>query len=545
MTKFAVRQTELHMQGIKDETNETVFQTSQDVLDVARQRWLKNREVLYVLMNHQSLELEFAKEVVCPPSSGLLVLYDKNIVKRFRRDEHDWKKKKDGKAVREDHEKLKIDGVERLTCCYAHSKEIPTFHRRIYWLLPQQDAKAAGSSPFEEGRQVLVHYLDERCILGDTPASIGKSQSMKSMTKRSRAEKALDLRGELSAGRGARAAVGTKKKAWAQILASSTKPCYNDHDTDSNGRARQSSLTRLLEGTPRVKEEAAQEHVAGSLLTKDLAPHHPREEPFPCGPEGANREDAWKHLAQQVVSAGASSAAEEVSNWHDLIVSSNYHGEAAGEGEQHDDEHAPVWHSLVDKALQQETSNYVCMQWQQLTEKAQCSHSSHPSHLSHSSHTGSLYPFWESFTERISQTAQNLHDHLEPDPLLHLHGEAIDCHRMPLDDDYMIQEDADISALLAPSDHQDILGPQPFHCCETNQGEEEPLSSLPDLPDALAGQQRVGKHPPGPIEAASNHHDLESNQLRHLRDWERMLACHEIQQQQTSMDIGRAFDALQ
>ena len=25
----------------------------------------------------------------------------------------DWKKKKDGKAVREDHEKLKIDGVER------------------------------------------------------------------------------------------------------------------------------------------------------------------------------------------------------------------------------------------------------------------------------------------------------------------------------------------------------------------------------------------------------------------------------------------------
>lgn len=59
---------------------------------------LKNREVLYVLMNHQSLELEFAKEVVCPPSSGLLVLYDKNIVKRFRRDEHgEWRRS--GKGI--------------------------------------------------------------------------------------------------------------------------------------------------------------------------------------------------------------------------------------------------------------------------------------------------------------------------------------------------------------------------------------------------------------------------------------------------------------
>ena len=37
--------------------------------------------------------------------------------------------------MREDHEKLKIDSVERLTCCYAHSEETPTFHRRIYWLI--------------------------------------------------------------------------------------------------------------------------------------------------------------------------------------------------------------------------------------------------------------------------------------------------------------------------------------------------------------------------------------------------------------------------
>jgi len=52
---------------------------------------------------------------------------------------------RDGKTLREDHEKLKIDSIERLTCCYAHSEEMPSFHRRIYWLLPTaSSAVAAG-----------------------------------------------------------------------------------------------------------------------------------------------------------------------------------------------------------------------------------------------------------------------------------------------------------------------------------------------------------------------------------------------------------------
>jgi len=46
--------------------------------------------------------------------------------------------------VREDHEKLKIDSIERLTCCYAHSEEMPTFHRRIYWLLPTAASASGG-----------------------------------------------------------------------------------------------------------------------------------------------------------------------------------------------------------------------------------------------------------------------------------------------------------------------------------------------------------------------------------------------------------------
>ena len=58
-----------------------------------------------------------------------------------------WRACRDGKTVREDHEKLKIDSVERLTCCYAHSEELPTFHRRIYWLLAAKQPTRSSTTP--------------------------------------------------------------------------------------------------------------------------------------------------------------------------------------------------------------------------------------------------------------------------------------------------------------------------------------------------------------------------------------------------------------
>lgn len=42
-------------------------------------------------------------------------------VKFFRLDGHEWRKKGDGKAVRETHEKLKLDQVVMLNCYYAHA----------------------------------------------------------------------------------------------------------------------------------------------------------------------------------------------------------------------------------------------------------------------------------------------------------------------------------------------------------------------------------------------------------------------------------------
>uniref|UniRef100_A0A3Q0RW01 Calmodulin-binding transcription activator 1 n=1 Tax=Amphilophus citrinellus TaxID=61819 RepID=A0A3Q0RW01_AMPCI len=63
-----------------------------------------------------------------------MILYNRKKVK-YRKDGYCWKKRKDGKTTREDHMKLKVQGVECLYGCYVHSSIIPTFHRRCYWLL--------------------------------------------------------------------------------------------------------------------------------------------------------------------------------------------------------------------------------------------------------------------------------------------------------------------------------------------------------------------------------------------------------------------------
>jgi len=50
-------------------------------------------------------------EVLERPPSGSMLLYNRNRV-RYRRDGYCWKKRKDGKTIREDHMKLKVQGME-------------------------------------------------------------------------------------------------------------------------------------------------------------------------------------------------------------------------------------------------------------------------------------------------------------------------------------------------------------------------------------------------------------------------------------------------
>lgn len=117
------------------------------LLHDAQSRWLKPSEVCEILNNHHTLCLSEASPV--KPTSGSLFLFDRNKLRYFRKDGHNWRKKKDGKTVREAHEKLKAGNKDAIHCYYAHGEENPNFQRRSYWLL-------------EGGYEhiVLVHYRE-------------------------------------------------------------------------------------------------------------------------------------------------------------------------------------------------------------------------------------------------------------------------------------------------------------------------------------------------------------------------------------------------
>lgn len=52
---------------------------------------------------------------------GTVVLYDRKVVRNFRKDGHNWKKKKDGKTVQEAHEKLKVICANNCCTLYYHN----------------------------------------------------------------------------------------------------------------------------------------------------------------------------------------------------------------------------------------------------------------------------------------------------------------------------------------------------------------------------------------------------------------------------------------
>ncbi|XP_039047334.1 calmodulin-binding transcription activator 4-like isoform X1 [Hibiscus syriacus] len=127
----------------------------------AQSRWLKPAEVLFILQNHEKYELTDAPPQ--KPTSGSLYLFNKRVLRFFRKDGHSWRKKKDGKAVGEAHERLKVGNAETLNCYYAHGEQNPTFQRRSYWML----------DPAYE-HIVLVHYRETN-EAKSTPASIVQS----------------------------------------------------------------------------------------------------------------------------------------------------------------------------------------------------------------------------------------------------------------------------------------------------------------------------------------------------------------------------------
>ncbi|XP_031256244.1 LOW QUALITY PROTEIN: calmodulin-binding transcription activator 3-like [Pistacia vera] len=117
------------------------------ILLEAQHRWLHPREICELLRNYHQIH-------ICPqppnlPPSGSVILFDRKVVRNFRNDGHKWRKKKNGKALKECHEKLKVGNVNELQCYYAHGEDNENFQRRSYWILQEEFSNI-----------VLVHYRD-------------------------------------------------------------------------------------------------------------------------------------------------------------------------------------------------------------------------------------------------------------------------------------------------------------------------------------------------------------------------------------------------
>ncbi|XP_057958226.1 calmodulin-binding transcription activator 5 [Malania oleifera] len=137
------------------------------ILEEARTRWLRPNEIHAILCNHAYFKIHV--KPVNLPQSGTIVLFDRKMLRNFRKDGHNWKKKKDGKTVKEAHEHLKVGNEERIHVYYAHGKENPTFVRRCYWLLDKKLEHI-----------VLVHYRETKELQASpvTPVNSNSSSTL-------------------------------------------------------------------------------------------------------------------------------------------------------------------------------------------------------------------------------------------------------------------------------------------------------------------------------------------------------------------------------
>uniref|UniRef100_A0A2N9GEG0 CG-1 domain-containing protein n=1 Tax=Fagus sylvatica TaxID=28930 RepID=A0A2N9GEG0_FAGSY len=88
------------------------------------------------------------------------------MLRNFRKDGHNWKKKKDGKTVKEAHEHLKVGDEERIHVYYAHGLDNSTFVRRCYWLLDKSLEHI-----------VLVHYRETQELQGSPGTPVNSNSS--------------------------------------------------------------------------------------------------------------------------------------------------------------------------------------------------------------------------------------------------------------------------------------------------------------------------------------------------------------------------------
>ncbi|XP_078230184.1 calmodulin-binding transcription activator 2 isoform X1 [Callithrix jacchus] len=276
------------------------------LLPPERLRWNTNEEIASYLITFEKHDEWLSCAPKTRPQNGSIILYNRKKVK-YRKDGYLWKKRKDGKTTREDHMKLKVQGMEPVSwqClygCYVHSSIVPTFHRRCYWLLQNPDI-------------VLVHYLNvpalEDCGKGCSPIFCSISSDRREWLKWSREE----LLGQLkpmfhgikwSCGNGAEEF--SVEQLVQQILDTHpTKPAPRTHACLCSGGLGSGSLTHKCSST---KHRIISPKVEPRALTLTSVPRtHPSEPPPLIAPLPAELPKA--HTSPSSSSSSSSSGFSE------------------------------------------------------------------------------------------------------------------------------------------------------------------------------------------------------------------------------------------
>ncbi|KAJ1350164.1 CG-1 domain [Parelaphostrongylus tenuis] len=122
-----------------------VFPT--DEFSATNSSWNSNQEIARLLYSAPNHPEWLTQKVALRPQTGTQYMFCRFDGNWFKIDGYEWKKRREGKLIREDHMKLKVNKQEILSANYAHSSVVPTFHRRVYWLTNNPE-------------YALVHYLN-------------------------------------------------------------------------------------------------------------------------------------------------------------------------------------------------------------------------------------------------------------------------------------------------------------------------------------------------------------------------------------------------
>uniref|UniRef100_A0A3B4VM97 Calmodulin binding transcription activator 2 n=1 Tax=Seriola dumerili TaxID=41447 RepID=A0A3B4VM97_SERDU len=90
-----------------------------------RLRWNTNEEIASYLISFDRHDEWLSCTLKTRPKNGSIILYNRKKVK-YRKDGYCWKKRKDGKTTREDHMKLKVQGMENPDIVLVHYLNVPS-----------------------------------------------------------------------------------------------------------------------------------------------------------------------------------------------------------------------------------------------------------------------------------------------------------------------------------------------------------------------------------------------------------------------------------